>query len=127
MSTFDQGRLGEEIAAGYLQLAGYRILGRNVRCGPLEVDLIVARGDVVALVEVRWRASPMHGPPEESVGARKRERLVRAALGLHARGELPPDARLRFDVVAVEREGSGLRVRHLAGLFRPTRNRRAGA
>ena len=120
MNACDQGRLGEEIAAGYLQLTGYRVLGRNVRCGPLEVDLIVARGEVVALVEVRWRSSCAHGRPEETVGTRKRELLVRAAIGLHARGQLPPDARLRFDVVAIEREGSGLRVRHLAGLFRPT-------
>jgi putative endonuclease len=126
MSARDLGRFGEEIAAGYLQLAGYRILGRNVRCGPLEIDLIAARGEVVALVEVRWRASPAHGRPEESVGVRKRECLVRAALGLHARGQLPPDARLRFDVVAVEREGSGLRVRHLAGLFHPSPNRHPG-
>jgi len=114
------GRLGETLAAAYLELAGYRLLARNRRCGPWEVDLIAQRGEVVAFVEVRLRSSRSHGRPEASVGWRKRANLARAARGLL--GELVPGCRcrVRLDVIAVELEGSGLRVRHLPGWSAPT-------
>jgi putative endonuclease len=116
VTTRECGRLGEEIAAAYLQLAGYRLLGRNVRCGPLEIDLIAARGSTLAFIEVRLRASRTHGRPEESVRTRKREHLRQAAERLLAAGELPAGLRPRLDVIAIDRSGAGLQVRHLAGL-----------
>ena len=109
------GRLGEEIAALYLQLAGYRILERNARCGPLEVDLIVLQGRTVAFVEVRMRSSRSHGRPEETVRWTKRRNILRAASGLLPRLGLPPATRARVDVIAIEREGRGRRLRHLPG------------
>jgi len=117
--TVTQGRLGEAMAALYLEMSGYRLLARNLRCGPLEIDLVAARGPIVAVVEVRLRSSTTHGRPEESVRRRKRDHLVQAALQLPGRLALPAGARLRFDVVAVEREAFGLRLRHLQDLWRP--------
>jgi putative endonuclease len=110
-----RGRLGETLAAAYLELAGYRLLARNRRWGPLEVDLIAQRGDVVAFVEVRLRSSRSHGRPEDSLGWHKRANLERAARGLL--GDLAPGAgrRVRFDVIAVEVGGMGLCLRHLPG------------
>ncbi len=114
-SAARRGRLGETLAAAYLELAGYRLLARNRRCGPWEVDLIARRGDVVAFVEVRLRSSRSHGRPEDSVGWRKRANLARAMRGLL--GELAPGTRCRarLDVISVEIEGLGLRLRHLPG------------
>jgi putative endonuclease len=116
VTTRERGRLGEEIAAAHLQLSGYRILGRNVRCGPLEIDLIATRGSTLAFVEVRLRSSHLHGRPEESVGARKRGHLRHAAERLLASGELPAGTRPRLDVIAIDHAGAALQVRHLAGL-----------
>ena len=51
------GRRAEAKAALWLQLKGWRILGRRVRTPVGEVDLIARRGDTVAFVEVKARAS----------------------------------------------------------------------
>ena len=51
------GRIAELAAAGLLMLKGYRILGRRVRTGYGELDLIVRRGRKVAFVEVKYRRS----------------------------------------------------------------------
>lgn len=109
------GRLGEEVAALYLQMAGYRILARNARFGALEMDLIATQGQTVAFVEVRMRSSRSHGRPEETVRRCKRRNLLRAAAGLIPRLGLPPGSRVRLDLIAVERERLGLRLRHLPG------------
>ena len=113
-----RGRFGEAIAALYLEMNGYRVLARNLRSGPLEIDLVAVRDAVVAVVEVRLRSSSSHGLPEESVRARKRSNLTQAALRAAPGLRLPPAARLRFDVIALEREAFGLRLRHLQGLWR---------
>jgi putative endonuclease len=111
------GAIGEALAADRLERAGYRILDRNVRCGGVELDLVVARGRVLAFVEVKTRRSRALGAPELAVDARKRARLVRGAaawLREHgARGR-----QVRFDVAAVEPDAQGqLEMRHLAGAF----------
>ncbi len=113
------GRLGEGIAALYLEMNGYRILGRNLRCGPLEVDIVAVCGSTVAFVEVRTRSSVARGRPEASVGYIKRRNLTRSALSLLGRLPIPADPRLRFDVIAIERIGCGLRLRHLHGCWTP--------
>jgi len=119
LRTVHRGRLAEGIAALYLEMNGYRILARNARCGPLEVDLVAARGATVAFVEVRARASLTHGRPEESVRRIKRERVTHAAQRLAESLCLPPGATMRFDVIAIEIEPFGLRLRHLLGFWRP--------
>jgi putative endonuclease len=119
MSTVARGRRAEAIAALYLEIGGYRVLARNARCGPLEVDLIAARGDTVAFVEVRARSSRRHGTPEESVRRRKQELVTRAAERLIEASGLPPGVRVRFDVIAVELEPFGLCLRHRLGYWHP--------
>jgi len=111
------GADGEGRAAAFLVARGWRILDRNVRAGGVELDLVVARGGVVAFVEVKTRRSRAAGAPEEAVDFRKRERLVRGALAwLDAqrwRGR-----RVRFDVVACEWHPSGAwSLRHIEGAF----------
>lgn len=53
----DAGRRGERIAGWWLRLKGWRILARRVRTKAGEVDLIARRGDIVAFVEVKTRAT----------------------------------------------------------------------
>ena len=52
------GRRAETIAAWWLRLKGWAILGRRVRTSRGEVDLVARRGRVVAFVEVKARATP---------------------------------------------------------------------
>jgi putative endonuclease len=51
------GRRAERLAALWLQLKGWKILGRRVRTPVGEVDLVARRGKVVAFVEVKARSS----------------------------------------------------------------------
>jgi putative endonuclease len=113
------GRAAEEAAAGYLIREGWTLLGRNVRIGRGELDLIVRRGDVLAFVEVKARRTSEYGAPEDAVDARKRRTVARLAeLWLSARPwALRGVNDVRFDVVAVDAAVRPPAVRHLAGAF----------
>lgn len=50
-----KGRRGENLAAWYLRLKGWRILARRVKTPRGEIDLIARRGATVAFIEVKWR------------------------------------------------------------------------
>jgi putative endonuclease len=52
------GRRAEAKAALWLQLKGWRILGRRIRTPVGEVDLVARRGRTIAFVEVKARATP---------------------------------------------------------------------
>jgi putative endonuclease len=111
------GAEGEARAASHLARRGYRIVGRNVREGGVEIDLVVSRGRLLVFVEVKTRRGRRFGAPEEAVDARKRARLIRGATAwIH--NHRPAAARIRFDVVAVELEGRDeWRLRHIEGAF----------
>lgn len=51
-----RGRQGEGTAAAWLQVKGWRILDRRVRTPAGEIDIVAKRGNLVAFVEVKWRA-----------------------------------------------------------------------
>jgi putative endonuclease len=74
-STTECGRAAERRAAWHYRLRGYRILGRNVRAGGVELDLIVRRGRRLVFVEVKQKSGARFGDPLEAVGEWKRERL----------------------------------------------------
>jgi putative endonuclease len=111
------GGEGEARAAAWLEARGWLVLGRNVRAGGVEIDLVARRGRTVAFVEVKSRRSAAAGSPEEAVDARKQRRLALGAaawLAAHAR----PGWTARFDVVACERDAAGAwTIRHLEAAF----------
>lgn len=113
------GRAAEAAAARYLVREGWVVLGRNVRVGRGELDLIVRRGGVLAFVEVKARRTGTFGAPEDAVGARKRRQVARLAeLWLGARPWALSGVRdVRFDVVAVDAAARPPAVRHLPAAF----------
>ena len=68
-SRRELGTEGELRAAHYLQRRGYRIAGRNVRTGGVELDLVATRGRRVVFVEVKTRRSSRYGPAAAAVDA----------------------------------------------------------
>jgi len=95
------------------------VLGRNVRVGRGELDLIVRRAGVLAFVEVKARRTTTYGAPEDGVDARKRRQVARLAeLWLGVRPwALRGIEDVRFDVVAVDASICPPGVRHLPGAF----------
>jgi len=98
------GVLAEQAVADYLVRQGYTVVGRNVRVGRLEVDIIARQGDAIAVVEVRTRGAGSWQSALDSVGVAKRERLRRAAQLLWSRRfcRMKGIERMRFDVAAVQ-------------------------
>jgi putative endonuclease len=113
------GRAAEEAAAKYLVADGWTLLGRNVRIGRGELDLIARRGAVLAFVEVKARRTAEYGAPEDAVDRRKRRQVARLAeLWLGVRPwALRGVSDVRFDLIAVDAASRTPVVRHLPGAF----------
>ena len=109
------GALGERLAAAYLEARGYQIRERNVRLPPWgEIDLVVERDGVLALVEVRTRTGDGYGGAVGSLTRAKRARMLRAALAYLSRfADDPPAARIDLVAVTFDRRGVLLRVEHV--------------
>jgi putative endonuclease len=100
MAAKARGAYGERRAAEWYRAAGFEVVAQNWRCRVGEIDLIVRRGGLVAVVEVKARASAAYGVPAEAVTPAKALRLRRlAAEWLRSSGEHAEE--LRFDVVSV--------------------------
>jgi putative endonuclease len=122
------GAAAEDRVADRLARAGWRVLGRRVRLGREELDLVAldpGPPPALVIVEVRARGRRDFGLPEETLDHRKRAALRRAIGALLVAGRLPdgtplPRAPLRFDLVAVEAgsagKGDGPELRHHRGI-----------
>jgi putative endonuclease len=114
--TRGRGRAGEDAACRFLEASGYRILERNVTTDAGEIDVVALDGDTLCFVEVKARADDEHGSAVAFVGPRKQRRLARcAALFLAARG--PRNHAVRFDVLGLERDGTGWRYELIRAAF----------
>lgn len=104
------GRRGEELAAAYLQQAGFRIVasnfsvpvGRN-RVGAVinvEIDLVAYEKSTLCFVEVKTRASDWFADPLVNVDVRKQRQITRAARAYRRIFGLV-GADYRYDVVSI--------------------------
>ena len=108
----DKGVLGESLAEQFLVARGFRVIGRNVRAGRREIDLVVARGSTVALVEVKFRRREAG----EAWRRAQRARAGEAALHLMSSWE---GKNVRFDLVTIEEDARGWTLRHFPGAWSP--------
>lgn len=94
-----RGHRGEWIASLALMVKGYRILERRYRTKSGEIDIIARRGDVVAFVEVKVRATLLQAMDAIS---HSNERRIEASADLWLMRQVEhPGLSLRFDMVAV--------------------------
>jgi len=112
------GDRGEQAAVDFLQEQGYEILERNWRYSRAEVDIIAAHGGIIVFLEVKTRASHIHGFPEDFVD-RKKQLLLSEAASKYL-DDLQHEGELRFDVISVTLpEGRTPRIRHVVDAFFP--------
>ncbi len=115
-SRISTGRKGEDLAAAYLERAGYEIIERNYRCAFGEVDIVAREGDSLVFVEVKSRRSESFGEPELAVGRDKQKKIVRVSLDyLQKKRGLSVSA--RFDVVTVKMLPGGTRIELIRDAF----------
>jgi putative endonuclease len=108
-----RGRLGEDLALGFLQYCGYECLARRWRRAGGEIDLVMTRPGILVFVEVKMRGPGSLGSAVESAGSEQIGRLRRMA-GRWCHEHANAGAALRIDVVTVDLagEGRGLVLRH---------------
>lgn len=109
------GKLGEKLAAEYLEQNQYEIIGRNYRHGRGEIDLIARKGGTLIFVEVKTRSGrAAWGYPEEAVDKQKARRVVVCAneyiFDTNWQGNI------RFDIIAVQLDNS-VRISHFKDAF----------
>lgn len=97
------GRLGEALAATYLETRGMEIVARNWRCQHGEIDLVARDGRDTVFVEVKTRRTDAFGHPFEAITPQKLGRLRRlAAAWCHREhGAATPIGHVRIDAIAV--------------------------
>jgi putative endonuclease len=94
-----EGRRAEWLAALWLMLKGYRILGFRLRTRAGEIDILALKAGVLAVVEVKRRPSAEAGL--EALKPAQHERLLAAGrAALHGRRSLGA-LRLRIDMVTL--------------------------
>ncbi|GMQ85722.1 MAG: hypothetical protein BMS9Abin07_1290 [Acidimicrobiia bacterium] len=98
------GRIGEDIAAAFLERRGAVVLDRNLRVGRDEIDLLVSVDGRRVAVEVKT-ARHEQDRPEENFDQFKERRVRRAAGAVGA---------TRVDLITVVFDTTGARVRWLS-------------
>jgi putative endonuclease len=112
------GKLGETLAANFLQANGYTILARNWRVNRIEIDLIARLDDTLVFVEVKTRSSDYFGAPEAFVTKRKKRLMASAATAYMQ--ETGHEWALRFDVISILMgKGQAPELEHFEDAFFP--------
>ena len=107
------GRRAEVLAAIWLMAKGYRILGFRLKTPQAEIDILAQRRGVLAVVEVKRRASLAIAL--ETVSYDQRQRLRRAGGALAARRPSLATATVRLDLMAL---APGRLPRHIADAWK---------
>ena len=101
------GRRGERLAGWWLRLKGWRILDRRVRTPAGEVDLVAKKGNLVAFIEVKTRATAAE--LDFAIDERRLARVAATAEYLMPTYAQPGDD-IRVDVILL---APGTRPRHI--------------
>ncbi|WP_294525968.1 YraN family protein [uncultured Allofournierella sp.] len=98
MNAQETGRRGEAAAARYYMNRGYKLLDHNYKTRQGELDLVLQKGELVVIAEVKTRAENAWYRPKEAVTWAKQRRILLAAQSyLQTNGLL--EKTIRFDVV----------------------------
>jgi putative endonuclease len=109
------GSEGEELAVDFLLKNDYEIIERNYRFDKAEVDIIARKKEVLAIIEVKTRSTADFGNPQDFVKPKQIQRLVKAVDEYVTANDL--DVEVRFDIIAIVREGKKFKIEHLENAF----------
>jgi len=101
MKTKLLGSFGEEKAVRHLRKNGYTIIDLNFSSRFGEIDIIAAKGRILAFVEVKMRKDDHFAAAREFVDYRKQQRIKTTAQIWLSVNEPEADLQPRFDVCEV--------------------------
>ena len=110
------GRRAEWLAALYMRLKGFRVVARDLRLPGGEIDLVLRRGRLLVLLEIKARAGD--DLIEEAIGERQWRRIAAAAEQFCARRPGYAELDRRFDALFLAR---GRWLLHRPDAWRPSR------
>ncbi|MCL4169583.1 UNVERIFIED_CONTAM: hypothetical protein GTU68_057058 [Idotea baltica] len=109
------GKKGEQLAVDFLIEKNYKIVERNYRFDKAEVDIIAQKNDILAIVEVKTRSTIDFGNPQDFVKPKQIKNLVKAVDEYVTENDL--DIEVRFDIIAIVKQGKGFEIEHLENAF----------
>lgn len=109
------GKLGETLAAEFLQKNDYEILETNWTFQKAEIDIIAQKGNILAIVEVKTRSDVAFGLPQDFVKPQKIQLLTKAVNEYVISNDL--DVTVRFDIIALHKKDNTFIIEHLEDAF----------
>jgi putative endonuclease len=109
------GQKGEEIAVGFLQDKGYKILERNWRFKKHEIDIIALKNDLLIVLEVKTRTGQLPDNISEIVKFQKQRSIIMAANAFVESKALKHE--VRFDIIVIGIKGNNYHLQHLIEAF----------
>ena len=116
-----KGKTGEDIAAGFLEEKGMKIIKRNFRSRAGEIDIIAVDNDVLVFIEVKNWTKYNIDALEQAINRKKQNKIIETSkyfLCLHREYRYMA---IRFDIIfisSLEKPGDeSAGIRHLASVF----------
>jgi putative endonuclease len=112
------GKLGEKMAAEFLQKKGYHILKQNYSFGKAEVDIVAEKNNQMVFVEVKTRQSAYLSDPEYTVSMKKQKQIIKASDAYLKQFNIELES--RFDIITIIVNGNYTKLEHMEDAFYPT-------
>jgi len=117
------GRNGERYARQFLAKKGWRCVGKNLRFGKDELDILALTPDAKTLVIVEVRSTmDKKRIPEHTIGSRKRAAMLRVARQLR-REAVKNNCTLRMDLITVRLYEKKPIIDHFQGILKLSMSR----
>lgn len=113
----DFGKIAEEFVARKYLKNGYKILERNWRFHPLELDIIATKENVLVIVEVKARSYDTFIDPMEAINNRKKKLIIKATNEYMEINAIEMEC--RFDIAIVLMKKDGLASEIIVDAFEP--------
>lgn len=110
------GKLGENLAANFLEKKGYTIVERNYRFSHGEIDIIAEKDGMLIFTEVKTKKFGDFGDPINWIKRGKQLQIGRVARGYLYEKNIT-DRDCRFDVILVTWENGLWKIDHLENAF----------
>lgn len=109
------GKVGEQVALGFLEANNFCIINTNWRHSYFEIDIVATKNNLLHIIEVKTRTSRTFGYPEESVSYHKFRNLQSAAEQYML--QHPQWTRVQFDILSVNYAASGIQCYLIEDVF----------